>query len=225
MGGDNEDRIRASWTTNAAPWTAAIRAGTIKSRVEVTNDAVEQAVLGLTPSRVLDLGCGEGWLARSLAGHGIDVVGVDAEAALIDVANERGGGDFRHLTYDQVTADAVGGRFDAVVANFSLLGEESVSAVIETVPTLLTERGSLVVQTLHPHAACGDAPYQDGWREGSWDGFADDFSDPAPWYFRTLESWIRLLLDSGLTLDGLQEPLDPSSGKPASVLLTAIRQR
>ncbi|HVC18047.1 MAG TPA: class I SAM-dependent methyltransferase, partial [Rhodanobacter sp.] len=77
------------------------------------------------------------------------------------------------------------------------------------------------VQTLHPLMACGGQPYRDGWREGSWDGFEGSFSDPAPWYFRTLESWLGLFRSSGLQLCELREPLHPVSGKPASVIFIA----
>ncbi len=77
------------------------------------------------------------------------------------------------------------------------------------------------MQTLHPLMACGDGPYVDGWRTGSWAGFGDDFSDPAPWYFRTTESWIRLLRDCGFRLVEMREPLHPISRKPISLILVA----
>nr|WP_182915717.1 hypothetical protein [Massilia cavernae] len=67
--------------------------------------------------------------------------------------------------------------------------------------------------------ACGDAPYRDGWREGSWAGFSSDFTDPPPWYFRTLESWIRLYSNHGFRLVEVREPVHPASGKPVSVIL------
>ncbi|MCP3728152.1 hypothetical protein M3I53_34445 [Paraburkholderia sp. CNPSo 3272] len=41
---------------------------------------------------------------------------------------------------------------------------------------------------------------------------------------RALESWIVLLDVSGLDLRALREPLDPRSGKPASVLFMAQRR-
>ncbi|MBW4488559.1 MAG: hypothetical protein KME12_12290 [Trichocoleus desertorum ATA4-8-CV12] len=63
------------------------------------------------------------------------------------------------------------------------------------------------MQTIHSVVGCGEQQYQDGWRSGSWDGFSPDFVDPAPWYFRTLESWTRLFVDSGLRLVELREPL------------------
>jgi hypothetical protein len=69
--------------------------------------------------------------------------------------------------------------------------------------------------------ATADLPYVDGWREGSWAGFSSDFSDPAPWYFRTLESWKRLIADAGFQLLEMREPIHPVTGKPASVIFIA----
>ena len=106
---------------------------------------------------------------------------------------------------------------------FSLLGDESVKTLLGNIGLFLSERGALVVQTLHPVAACGDLPYRDGWREGSWAGFGEDFSDPAPWYFRTIQSWVQLIHESGLRLIQVLEPVDPSTSKPASLILIAVR--
>ena len=52
-------------------------------------------------------------------------------------------------------------------------------------------------------------------------GFSSDFVDPAPWYFRTLESWIQLFMTSGLRLVELREPIHPQTQKPASVIFIA----
>ncbi|MDQ1811842.1 hypothetical protein RBA41_00850 [Massilia sp. CCM 9210] len=41
--------------------------------------------------------------------------------------------------------------------------------------------GALIVQAMHPAAACAAGDCRDGWRAGSWAGFSDAFSDPAPW--------------------------------------------
>jgi hypothetical protein len=67
----------------------------------------------------------------------------------------------------------------------------------------------------------GEMPYEDGWRAGSWMGFSADFSDPAPWYFRTISSWIRLLRAGGLNVVEILEPLHPQTQKPASILFVS----
>jgi 2-polyprenyl-3-methyl-5-hydroxy-6-metoxy-1,4-benzoquinol methylase len=218
----SDEKIVDSWHTNATPWTAAVREQRIESRRLVTDRAIIDAITGRQPRSVLDLGCGEGWLVRTLAARGIpEVIGVDVVPALIDQARAAGGGEFRVASYEAIARGELQITVDVAVANFALIGKEAVDALIQSAPQLLNPGGALVIQTLHPVVACGDLPYIDGWREGSWAGFSDDFTDPAPWYFRTLETWVRLIASSGLVLVEMREPIHPATNKPASVLFIA----
>jgi 2-polyprenyl-3-methyl-5-hydroxy-6-metoxy-1,4-benzoquinol methylase len=221
----SDARIVESWRKNAGPWTEAVRGGQIESRKLVTNQAVVDAILSRAPRSVLDIGCGEGWLARALAEKAIRVTGVDVVPELIERAQRAGGGEFRVESYENIMAGRLSICVDAAVCNFSLLGKESVDGVFAAVPAMLDHDGSFIVQTLHPVAGCGDLPYQDGWRTGSWDGFNADFVDPAPWYFRTLESWKRLFSASGMNLIEIREPILPHTQRPASVIFIAKRSR
>ena len=51
--------------------------------------------------------------------------------------------------------------------------------------------------------------------------YGPDTTDPAPWYFRTLQTWVELLIGSGLTLAEMREPINPATGKPASIVFIA----
>lgn len=215
---ESERRILESWAANAWAWTSAVRAGHIESRRLVTDQAIIDAVRARKPGSVLDIGCGEGWLARALSTQGVRVTGIDTIPALVDSAREAGGGDFHCMSYAELAQGALDVQVDMAVCNFSLLGKESVEEVFTAVASLLMPGGALVVQTLHPVVACGHLPYEDGWREGSWAGFGAQFTDPAPWYFRTLESWTQLIEESGFTLREMQEPQHPHTGAPASVI-------
>lgn len=219
----SDAKVVDSWRKNAAPWTTAVRERQIESRRLVTDEAIVQAVSSVAPRRVLDVGCGEGWLSRALDARGMQVTGVDVVPELIDRARQTGGGsgDFRVMSYEDLAAGTLTERFDAVVANFALIGAEVVDRLIAGVPRLLAPGGSLIIQTLHPLMATGDLPYKDGWRPGSWAGFSSDFTDPAPWYFRTMESWEKLIHDSGMRLQQRLEPINPTTGKPASVIFIA----
>lgn len=214
-----EAHILRSWNSNAAAWTAAVRQGEIASRRLTTDQAIVTAILDHSPHRVLDIGCGEGWLARELARHSIEVIGIDATAALIEAARQAGGADFRLLDYAQLASGALGLQVDMAVANFSLLGHESVEKLFSTLPALLHENGLFIVQTLHPLRVSAEAAYRDGWRNGSWQGFSSVFTDPSDWYFRTVQSWIQLFICNGFRLIELREPLDPRSQQPASLIL------
>lgn len=218
--------IIESWQKNASPWTRAVRGAEIESRRLVTDQAIVNAILCRSPKAVLDIGCGEGWLARALSSRAIDVTGIDVVPDLIEKAKSAGGGNFGVVSYEDIAAGRLSISVDVCVCNFSLLGNESVNGLVSAVPGLLNHGGALIVQTIHPIAGCGAYPYEDGWRVGSWHGFSSDFTDPPPWYFRTMESWRSLFSDSGMTLVETREPINPNTNQAASVVFTAeLRSR
>jgi 2-polyprenyl-3-methyl-5-hydroxy-6-metoxy-1,4-benzoquinol methylase len=217
----SDAKIVDSWHKNAAPWTIAVRENQIESRKLVTDRSIIETILSYAPTSVLDLGCGEGWLTRELSDRGIHSIGVDAIPALIESAKKAGSEDFRSLSYGQIAAGELDVSVDAIVCNFSLFGKESVEDLFKVIPSLLNPDGVFIVQTLHPMMACGDLPDHNGWREGDWNGFDSDFTDPAPWYFRTLENWTTLFIASGLNLIKICEPIHPTTQQPASILFIA----
>ena len=146
---DSEKQIVESWQRNAAPWVAALDQQAIASRATVTNGAIVNAVLSHHPQRVLDVGCGEGWLMRELAGHGVDVAGFDAVAELVAEAIARGSKNCQCIAYEALDEVAWPQTFDLAVCNFSLLGE-SVEQPLRSLKRALSANGHLLVQTLHP---------------------------------------------------------------------------
>ncbi|MBK9427716.1 MAG: class I SAM-dependent methyltransferase [Gammaproteobacteria bacterium] len=214
----NETLLDQRWRQHSDAWIDAVRARRIPSRVAVTDQALVDAILDYRPDTLLDLGCGEGWLARRLAPLGIAVTGIDAAPALIDAAREAGGGRFVVAGYDALPPAL--GSFAMAVSNFALLGKEPVERLFAALPQRLPG-GHFIVQTLHPLIACGEQPYRDGWRRDSWTAFSAGVEEPPPWYFRTLESWVRLFGAHGLRLLELREPRAPATGQPASAIFIA----
>ncbi|TXG00466.1 class I SAM-dependent methyltransferase [Massilia arenae] len=220
MASHTDAAILESWSRNATPWTSAVRSGEIESRTLVTNAAIVEAVRARAPRSGVDLGCGEGWLVRALPE--VEMVGVDAIDGLVQQARAAGGGDFRVLSYEQIAAGELALSVDVAIANFSLIGHEAVDGLFAAAATYLRAGGTLIVQTVHPLMACGDAPYVDGWRAGSWAGFSIEFQDAPPWYFRTISSWIALFERHGLRVVEMREPLHPRTGKPVSLILAGV---
>lgn len=217
---EREQRLQATWQTNADAWTRAVRAGRISSR-RTTDAAILDLLIALAPQRVLDVGCGEGWLVRSLGAHGIAAVGVDGSAALIQQARAAGDAPLRVLTYDTIVADPeqLCGPYDLIVCNFSLLGE-TIVPLLGALRTGLRDGGHLVMQTVHPWSARGEH-YRDGWRTEHFASFGEDDWQPMPWYFRTLSAWVACCRQARLQVERCVEPADPATGQPLSLIIVA----
>jgi len=211
------DAILSSWSANADAWTNAVRNGDIPGR-ELTSDAIFNLVRQLPSGPILDVGCGEGWLSRRLSDHGHKVTGIDGSPELIARARELGGADFHHLTYADAaqTPRKLKGPYGTVVFNYSLL-DEKVIHILMAVAATLFPYGRILIQTLHPFSAAAGGEYRDGWRTDTFSGFPE----PIHYYFRTFTRWILEMRRAGLFLVETYEPLDPDTGRPVSLILSA----
>lgn len=104
------------------------------------------------PRRVLDAGCGTGRVAIELARRGVEVVGLDADPAMLDAARTKAPhldwreGDLARLHTTGALGD-VAGQFDVVVAagNVMIFVEPGTEAlVVANMATQLAPGGRLV---------------------------------------------------------------------------------
>jgi len=111
----------------------------------------------LCRGRVLDLGCGRGYLAGMLHERGLEVVGVDLNAGKITAARRLHPG-IRFLRSDIREVDLPDESFDTVVLGEVLehVGEEVGAAILNRAARLLQPGGRLVVSVPNrefiPHA-------------------------------------------------------------------------
>jgi 2-polyprenyl-3-methyl-5-hydroxy-6-metoxy-1,4-benzoquinol methylase len=216
---DPADALLASWSANAEAWTDAVRERRIASRREVTDAAIVEAVLRYRPHRVLDVGCGEGWLCRALAGHVETITGVDGSPELIERAKALGGADFRYVDYARLVEapEIAGTDHDLIVCNFALL-DDRVEALLSALARIAAPGGRLVIQTVHPFTV--DGPYSDGWRSERFAGFGDAPWAEMPWMFRTIGSWVGAV-SAFWRLAAIEEPRAPGAPLPASLIMIA----
>jgi 2-polyprenyl-3-methyl-5-hydroxy-6-metoxy-1,4-benzoquinol methylase len=217
---DPEQAIRKSWSVNAAAWTAAVRGKRIPSRAAGTDAAIVNACMRLRPRRALDVGCGEGWLARALAQMGVAVLGIDGSCELSAEARGAGGGSFQQLDFSSLVRDPTqaAGPWDVIVCNYVLF-TASLAPLLTALGRRLAPAGRLLIQTVHPWTAIGDGAYAPGWREETFAGFGAEFPSPMPWYFRTLQTWSEEVTRADLAIVRIEEPMNRETGKPLSLIL------
>lgn len=108
-------------------------------------DSVFELLDARPGERVLDLGCGTGEHAAALAAQGVDVVGVDASASMLEIARRA----FPHVTFVEVDAviDApMLGLFDAVVSNAALHWMSPQESALAYVRDCLSPGGRFVAE-------------------------------------------------------------------------------
>lgn len=208
----------AAWDAAAKVWAGAVRAGADPRRC-VRHAALVDLVCQVPAGPVLDAGCGEGWLTRELAARGLAVQGIDASAAMVELAERAEPGRCRVLPFDAAAAEArrLRGPFGTIVFAESLLAER-ITPVLMAAGATLFPYGRIVIET--PHPAAEPPPYADGWR------WMDQAAPGMPLphrisrYFRTVGTWVLELRRAGLILLEIVEPAD-EAGRPASLILVA----
>ncbi|MFP4090552.1 MAG: class I SAM-dependent methyltransferase [Cyclobacteriaceae bacterium] len=213
-----ESDILRSWDKNAQGWMQLIEENRIESRRLVTNDAIIRVLASLPISKLLDLGCGEGWLVRRMEALGLPCHGIDGSKSMIQLAIAKGGGSYQCLSYGGIIAGASieDSPFDAILLNFSLFDKDSTPALLQSLKAHLTKQGLIIIQSLHPDAIHAFEPSH--WKPNVWEGLPGTFSDAYPWYHRSMPDWKTLFTSCGLCIKRMEEPEHPQTQRPASVI-------
>ncbi len=102
--------------------------------------------------RVLDVGCGEGYLTNQISKRGCEVVGVDISGELIKLAKQK----YQNLNFFEVNASMISekirGKFEVIVSNFSVhdMKEEDFKLFLYEAKKKLNKDGLLVFSLPHP---------------------------------------------------------------------------
>jgi SAM-dependent methyltransferase len=116
--------------------------------INIHYDALLDAKVPAGARRVLDVGCGDGFLAARLARRVPDVTAVELDAPVLQRAQARFSDvSIRWVHADIVTADLPDAGFDAVVSNAALHHLEDTRAALGRLAGLVAPGGTLAVVT------------------------------------------------------------------------------
>jgi 2-polyprenyl-3-methyl-5-hydroxy-6-metoxy-1,4-benzoquinol methylase len=143
---DPEPFYESFWRSTR--WGAAEPNEDERSRLRAIEDLLSGCDLGDRP-RILDLGCGRGWLSRALAERG-EVLGTDVTAAAVERARELFPGlRFERASVEELLVSQGQGAFDLVVSSEVLehVADGDKPAFLRGVQRLLRPGGHAVLTT------------------------------------------------------------------------------
>ena len=227
------DEGRLLWNRKAAFWDDLFGDWGNQFHRRVVEPPLLQ-LLELKPGEaVLDIGCGNGVLARRLAMLGAQVIACDFSEEMIRLARARGmpgGGTIDYRLVDATAEDALlqlgEGKFDAITCSMALMDIPEIEPLYGAARRLLRADGRFIFATMHP-AFNSNNPIFVLEKEDR-DGIVSechaikirDYLDmppvkgagapgePSPHYYyhRPLVELLSPAFRAGLVLDGLLEP-------------------
>lgn len=223
----DETAVRRAWDANAQRWSELTGDDGDETRRLQTDETVLALLGEVRGMRVLDAGCGTGYLARKLARSGASVTGVDVSERMIDIAREREQREPLGVAYErasiQEATTLAAESFDAAVANFVLMDTPDPEAALREMRRLVKPGGRLVAAMSHPCFACGPGDWQvaapDSPRIEDRAAFrVDNYfvrgpyrsrsggMEPVPGFHRPLRDWWKLFRGAGWRVEEVEEP-------------------
>jgi len=168
-------------------------------------------------TRLLDVACGQGRVARELAGRGAQVTGLDISAALLEIARVSEARQPLGITYIHADATARlvldGQAFDCVVCNYGLTDIDDIDSLLANIARLLPAGGWFVFSLLHPCFPGWDRDAPSSWppdlgyhHEGWWLASNPGFRGKVGANHRMLSTYLNCLARHGLVPEQVAEP-------------------
>lgn len=230
----NDEEVGAYWNRNAPAWTSLVRAGYDVYRNLLNTPAFFELLPPVNGLHGLDIGCGEGYNTRLLAGRGARVAAVDIAPAFIEAAQQTEAAEPLGIRYQVGSALALpfqDAAFDFATSFMCLMDVPDPARALQEAFRVLRPAGFLQFSISHP---CFTTPHRRNLLTAQGQPYAVEVGgyfqyqhgQPEEWMFGaapareqaryepfrvpvfnlTLSQWLNAMAAAGFVLEATQEP-------------------
>jgi len=228
------DDVAACWDGHVDERLLELADGTDSTYFEVLLPTIQSELQHVSPgARILDAGCGLGFLSEQLARRGHSVLGMDVSPASIAAAQRL----FSSPSFERGRVEDVEeGAFDICIANMMLQSTPDFRPAIQAMASACRIGGTVIVTVPHPAF----------WLQTKWPHYLPEGFDyeqetaltlpfavrnhavhktPILYFHRSLATYLNTMADAGLSLRWVAEPPSHPCGMRTNDLLVVVARR
>ncbi len=155
-----KNKIKSEWNKIAKAYDQSVGEIGDPHHRGIVNPAVFKLLSNISGKKILDLGCGQGYIARKLAKKGAKVIAIDSSKFLLSIAEQKEKQEKRGIKYYLRNASKLSNiksnYFDIILCNMALFDIANVKNTIKECNRVLKNKGNFIFSLTHP---CFAVPY------------------------------------------------------------------
>lgn len=229
------DPIREQWEANSQAFAELIGGEGTPHHRSILNPCIEGLLGDVQGKKLLDAGCGEGYLSRFYATKGAYVTGVDISPKLIETCRSLHDQENLEIDFSPGSicdlSEFSDCSFDVVLCNLVLLNTPCLDEAMKEFHRVLSPGGMLVFSIVHPaYDFYGPGSWEMGEKDPTTnrrkglffkvDHYFDEkeyqkywktrdgekFPHPISFFHRTLATYLNSVSNTGLVVTRIEEP-------------------
>lgn len=216
----------SEWDVNAEPRHKQIISNVDVSYHKILIPTIMQLLGNVKDKRVIDVGCGSGYLSAKIAYQASTVLGLDPSKGMIEVAKR----EYEHLPRLRFVCESIESfsknqpriKFDAAISNMSLITIQNLDEALRAVNMVLLLKGIFVINITHPcfynkyrgYESSEDFHYIISHKQKGQFMISKDSKGlplPTTHFHRPLQEYFRSLREASFVIDQLVEPFPKPS--------------
>lgn len=164
-----DEEVKEFWNKVAQDWDIQVGDDGDSNRILNSDPVLWQFMGNVEGVRILDAGCGTGYLTRKLQQKGALVTGVDLSPKMIEIARRKSEQLEQNIAFYVDSCSQLdcfeNERFELIVSNYVLMDIPDLEGTMQTFNRVLKPKGKAIFVFSHPCFPAENATTKNNWKQ------------------------------------------------------------